>query len=294
MSLGFRPGLNGYRVKHFPRSNTFPLAKPLKLSKPGIDVAAAREAMLEAEAYKAAAGEIAPKFPMDWEDVCAILLREKATLLFLDVRDSEGKREGRGVELTAWVVSEEGEILGYETTEVMSVLDGPGERLDGITKDMEDSLRMLGKTVLRKLYNLCIRPVEAALPYNSALLIIPQGSLCFVPWPALMNAHGTYLLENHTIRVSPSLQMLSELASKPGGGERKGLRLKSKGVIVENPLPLSERFSDGTLDDGELLHAEAETSEVLSALNQRTVHVERLAREQATKANVLEAMRGAS
>eukprot|EP00961_Rhodomonas_salina_P146477 1971873-Rhodomonas_salina.2 len=67
--------------------------------------------MLEAEAYKAAAGEIAPKFPMDWEDVCAILLREKATLLFLDVRDSEGKREGRGVELTAWVVSEEGEIL---------------------------------------------------------------------------------------------------------------------------------------------------------------------------------------
>eukprot|EP00961_Rhodomonas_salina_P285825 3862788-Rhodomonas_salina.1 len=55
------------------------------------------------------------------------------------------------------------------------------------------------KPVLRQEYT-CTRPVEAALPYNSALLIIPQGSLCFVPWPALMNAHGTYLLENHTIR----------------------------------------------------------------------------------------------
>ena len=63
---------------------------------------------------------------------------------------------------------------------------------------------------LRQLHQLLIEPVADYLPDDPDQLItfIPQGELFLVPFPALINAEGDYLIENHTISTSPSIQAL--------------------------------------------------------------------------------------
>ena len=63
---------------------------------------------------------------------------------------------------------------------------------------------------LRKLHQLLIEPIADLLPSNpeQRVVFIPQGDLFLVPFPALMDDAGTYLIEKHTILTAPSIQVL--------------------------------------------------------------------------------------
>ncbi len=65
-------------------------------------------------------------------------------------------------------------------------------------------------TLLKELHELLIDPIADLLPDdpNAHVIFVPQGSLFFVPFPALKNASGKYLIENHTILTAPSIQVL--------------------------------------------------------------------------------------
>jgi CHAT domain-containing protein/tetratricopeptide (TPR) repeat protein len=62
----------------------------------------------------------------------------------------------------------------------------------------------------QKLHQLLIEPIADLLPTNpeARIIFIPQGELFFVPFPALQDAAGKFLIEKHTILTAPSIQIL--------------------------------------------------------------------------------------
>jgi CHAT domain-containing protein len=55
-----------------------------------------------------------------------------------------------------------------------------------------------------------IKPIADLLPTNpeSHVIFIPQGELFLIPFPALQDEAGKYLIEKHTILTAPSIQAL--------------------------------------------------------------------------------------
>ena len=72
-------------------------------------------------------------------------------------------------------------------------------------------LDQFGAYQLRTLHQLLIEPIADLLPKNPSdrVIFIPQNELSLVPFPALLNEKGTYLIEQHTLLTAPSIQVLS-------------------------------------------------------------------------------------
>ena len=86
--------------------------------------------------------------------------------------------------------------------------------------DKVDSLRRFDPRLVQ-LHQLLIDPIADLLPQNpeDAIVFIPHQELFLVPFPALQDADGTYLVERHTMLSAPSIQAL-ELARRGGDGVR--------------------------------------------------------------------------
>jgi CHAT domain-containing protein len=84
-------------------------------------------------------------------------------------------------------------------------------------------------TYLQQLYKLLIDPIADLLPKdpNARVTFIPQGSLFFVPFPALQDADRNYLIQKHTILTAPSIQVLDLTRQK-----RQQISGTSKDVLV--------------------------------------------------------------
>ena len=68
--------------------------------------------------------------------------------------------------------------------------------------------------LLQELYSALIAPVGAALEGAKELLIVPHKELFEVPWAALTDADGRYLIERHVIRTTSSLRLARQAADK--------------------------------------------------------------------------------
>ncbi|WP_287360874.1 CHAT domain-containing protein [Moorena sp. SIO3B2] len=64
---------------------------------------------------------------------------------------------------------------------------------------------------LQQLYQLLITPIVDLLPESESdrVIFIPHKELFLVPFAALQDDDGNYLIENHTILTAPSIQSLS-------------------------------------------------------------------------------------
>ncbi|WP_234711194.1 CHAT domain-containing protein [Nostoc punctiforme] len=65
-------------------------------------------------------------------------------------------------------------------------------------------------TQLQELYQLLIQPIADLLPKEETarVIFIPQNALFLVPFPALQDPSGEYLIDKHTILTAPSIQVL--------------------------------------------------------------------------------------
>ena len=63
---------------------------------------------------------------------------------------------------------------------------------------------------LQQSYQTLIAPIADLLPDdpNDRIIFVPQGVLFLVPFAALQDEDGTYLIEQHTLLVAPSIQVL--------------------------------------------------------------------------------------
>ncbi len=135
---------------------------------------------------------------------------------------------------------------------------------------------------LRQLYNLLISPIADLLPKNEndRVIFIPQSSLFFVPFPALQDDNGKYLIEKHTILTAPAIQVL-DLTHK------QKQKVTGKGaLVVGNPTIsplLSKEYNLSPLNG-----AEQEAIEIAEILKTKPI----LAKV-ATKSRVLQSMQQA-
>ncbi|MDA0673258.1 MAG: CHAT domain-containing tetratricopeptide repeat protein [Cyanobacteria bacterium] len=93
---------------------------------------------------------------------------------------------------------------------------------------------------LRQLHQLLIEPIADLLPNdpNQKVAFIPQGELFLVPFPALKDADGDYLIENHTILTAPSIQVLQlthDLQSPSASTPLSQQGLSQRALIVGDP-----------------------------------------------------------
>ncbi|MCX7592929.1 MAG: CHAT domain-containing protein [Fischerella sp.] len=91
------------------------------------------------------------------------------------------------------------------------------------------------KEKLKKLHEILIHPISEILPRNpdERVIFIPQGELFLVPFAALQNAQGKYLIENHTISTAPSIQALDLLAQFK---QRYQRQKRQDALVVGNPI----------------------------------------------------------
>ncbi len=139
----------------------------------------------------------------------------------------------------SWVVKPTGEIAFHQvklppkTTLkdlVVSTRDSLGANRGRRNKDNPDPTVTGGD--LKQLHQLLIAPIVKDLPTKpeDRVIILPQNELFLVPFAALQDTQDRYLIQQHTITIAPSIQVLALT-------ERKSNRLsKIAPLVVGNPI----------------------------------------------------------
>jgi len=98
---------------------------------------------------------------------------------------------------------------------------------------------------LKQLHELLIEPIADLLPKNpdAKVVFVPDQALFLVPFAALQTKSGKYLIEDHTISYSPSIQSLDY--TKRLGKRLENLPKATGNLIVGNP---SEDLEDAALE----------------------------------------------
>ncbi|PZO57851.1 MAG: Fis family transcriptional regulator [Phormidesmis priestleyi] len=123
--------------------------------------------------------------------------------------------------LHIWVVQPTGE-LHFKEVSIDNSLEGVIELIrqsretiglrsrGGLEHTVHISQKRDLSAQLSQLHQLLIEPVADWLPTdpNQQITFIPQGELFLVPFAALKNESGTYLVERHTVSTAPSIQVL--------------------------------------------------------------------------------------
>lgn len=127
----------------------------------------------------------------------------------------------------------------------------------------------LSDTKLRAAYNILIGPIEDLLPENAddGVVFIPQGFISYMPFAALKDISGSYLIDKHTVSAAPSIQSLA-LAGKIDGQQRGRPIDYSASLVVGNPSPMPQ-VEGKPLDV--LPFAEKEAAAVAQSLNAQPI-----------------------
>lgn len=142
-----------------------------------------------------------------------------------------------------------------------------------------DRIASKTNTPLQQLHQILIEPIADLLPRNPTekVIFMPQGALFGVPFPALQDKEGTYLLEKHTILTSPSIQVLAQTAQQNQRIAQQD-RTDHQPLIVGNPYPYPQGLAS-------LENARQEAIDIANLLGTQP-----LLGQEATKAQVLAQM----
>ena len=121
---------------------------------------------------------------------------------------------------------------------MISNLSRQPSTLDNVISETRATINIIGTNTntdqLKELHQLLIEPIADLLPTHPTdkVAFIPQGSLFLVPFAALQDSDGTYLIEQHTILTAPSIQVLG-LAHE--AAQSRTTSINKNTLIVGNP-----------------------------------------------------------
>jgi CHAT domain-containing protein/uncharacterized protein HemY len=137
-----------------------------------------------------------------------------------------GKPQTKQSQLYIWVIKPTGEVT-FRKADLKPLWQKENTTLDELVTISRNSIGARGAAFrgidvsfnpdapkatdkLKRLHELLINPIADLLPKNPSdrVTFIPQSSLFLVPFPALQDKNGKYLIEKHTILTSPSIQVL--------------------------------------------------------------------------------------
>ena len=118
---------------------------------------------------------------------------------------------------------------------------------------------------LQKLYDALIAPIADDLPTNpdDRVIVIPHEQLFVIPFPALQDAEGHYLIEQHTLLTAPAIEVLA-LTQKRHAQINAPETPSAEGLIVGNPSPMPRSLAS-------LPHAEAEAEAIAQLLQANAI-----------------------
>ncbi len=165
--------------------------------------------------------------------------QQQATLVeFATIPDSnfiaQGKLKGKTVELYTWVVSPDGAIT-FQATDLRPLLgdrDLP-ELITDLRRALNSRLQQRSDALLEQLYDLLVAPIADQLPRTpeAPVVIVPHDVLFLVPFAALRDPQGHYLVDTHTLIAAPSLQVLDLTLRRPATGSWRS----PPALVVGNP-----------------------------------------------------------
>ncbi|MBD2235370.1 CHAT domain-containing protein [Aulosira sp. FACHB-113] len=162
----------------------------------------------------------------------------------------EGQVKTEESELYIWVIKPTGEVT-FRKADFKALWQKDKTNLEQLVQISRQSIGVRGakmenppppnpenqKKRLQKLHEILISPIADLLPKKETdkVVFIPQSSLFLVPFPALQDKNGKYLIEKHTILTSPSIQVLD--LTKKQYQKLGNQPLQSKNMlIVGNPI----------------------------------------------------------
>jgi CHAT domain-containing protein len=170
--------------------------------------------------------------PPTLEKIKQIAKTQNSTLvqysIIYDYFKVQGKEQSEESKLYIWVIKPTGEV-NFRSVDLTPLWQKQNISLSNLVSNARESIgisRAILAVVpyqeavqnseaqatkrLQQLHQLLIEPIANLLPTdpNAHVTFIPQQSLFLAPFPALQDASGKYLIEQHTILTSPSIQVL--------------------------------------------------------------------------------------
>ncbi|MEG4024864.1 CHAT domain-containing protein [Microcoleus sp. S13C4] len=245
--------------------------------------------------------------PLTIQEIQQIAKQQNSTLvsysIIKEVREADGQRKLQDSELYIWVMQPTGKIdfrritlkgLVEEKTSLKALITEGRCFIPSCLRNKQRSQPATNPTPtrpiveqrflnpsLQELYQLLIEPIADLLPQYPAsrITFIPHESLFLVPFAALQDTSGNYLIEKHTILTAPSIQVLSLTKKQQQLASGKGA------LVVGNPTMPSVAFTTNQPPQqlSSLPHSEAEAIAIAQILN-----AEPLTGDKATKVAVLQ------
>ncbi|HEY9892716.1 MAG TPA: CHAT domain-containing tetratricopeptide repeat protein [Candidatus Sericytochromatia bacterium] len=170
--------------------------------------------------------------PPTIEQIKQIAKVQNSTLVQYSIINDEfkvqGKQQSKESKLYIWVIKPTGEV-NFRSADLTPLWQKQDTSLSDLVTNARESIgvsRAILNVVphpeavknaeeeatkrLQQLHQILIEPIANLLPTdpNAHVTFIPQESLFLAPFPALQDASGKYLIEKHTIRTAPSIQVL--------------------------------------------------------------------------------------
>ncbi|BAZ53606.1 TPR repeat-containing protein [Nostoc sp. NIES-4103] len=174
---------------------------------------------------------------------------------------TQKKSEWHESKLYIWVIKPTGEVT-FHIKDITPLWQKENTTLAKLVTTSRQSVGVRGRGIfdikfnpdiqqqqLKKLHELLIQPIADQLPLdpNQRVIFIPQDSLFLVPFAALQDQNGKYLIEKHTILTAPAIQVL-DLTRKQ---QRQFPQSPDEMLIVGNPtmpkLPITVDSQTRTL-----------------------------------------------
>lgn len=245
------------------------------------------------------------------EQIKQIAIAQKSTLVEYSFiyHSLKGKEQPkyRSSALLIWVIQPTGDVT-FRSVDI-TFLKRQNTPLSELVEITRDSIGVRGRDAIRvtkneprtttnqrlqQLYQILIEPIVDLLPTepDTHVIFIPQSSLFLIPFSALCDSANKYLIEKYTIRIVPSIQVLS-ITQKLSGlfaqqkeNFRQDLAL-GNALVVGNPImpKISLKIGQPPQSLRPLPGAEREAKAIAPLLNTQPI-----IGEDATKVAVLHKM----
>ncbi|MBD2743054.1 CHAT domain-containing tetratricopeptide repeat protein [Coleofasciculus sp. FACHB-1120] len=162
----------------------------------------------------------------------------------------QGKQQTKESELYIWIIKPTGEVA-FRRSDLKPLWQKENFSLKNLVVNTRQSMGVRGRggiqvalieeanptKRLQQLHQLLIEPIAKELPDDpdARVIFIPQTELFLVPFPALQDANGKYLIEKHTILTAPSIQVLDLTHQQRQRVEKQSIASLQGALVVGNP-----------------------------------------------------------
>lgn len=192
--------------------------------------------------------------------------------------------------LYIWIIKPSGEII-FRNIDLNPLLEDETslrEIAKEANQEIDNSSWTDARYYVKKLYEYLILPIQDVLPTDpeSQVIFIPQHELYLVPFPALQDSTGKFLIEQHTISIAPSIQSLEFTQNQKQRIRSKVWEDKDSyidALVVGNPTMPIIPFSKPPKQLGSLPHSQEEAEEIAALFK-----TEAIIGNRATKLHIIE------